>query len=121
MCTKPMTGSRMDARRTAGLRSFGLAPRSGALYQYFSGKEQLLAESDFVSVHPPLTADTRKMINDATLAKKRENKKALKARTAESRALEGRWQALVTTEVARLNEQGRNLPELGGNKQKFVK
>ncbi len=29
----------------------------------------LLAESDFVSVHPPLTPDTRRMINDATLAK----------------------------------------------------
>ncbi len=31
--------------------------------------DTLLAESDFVSVHPPLTPDTRRMINDATLAK----------------------------------------------------
>src|SRR5207247_476783 len=31
--------------------------------------ETLLAESDFVSVHPPLTSETRRMINDATLAK----------------------------------------------------
>jgi len=31
--------------------------------------DQLLAESDFVSVHPPLTPDTRRMIDDAALAK----------------------------------------------------
>ena len=31
--------------------------------------DQLLAESDFVSVHPPLTPETRKMINDAAFAK----------------------------------------------------
>ena len=29
----------------------------------------LLEESDFVSVHPPLTADTRKMINDAAFSR----------------------------------------------------
>jgi D-3-phosphoglycerate dehydrogenase len=31
--------------------------------------DALLAESDFVSVHPPLTPETRRMINDAALAK----------------------------------------------------
>ena len=31
--------------------------------------DTLLAESDFVSIHPPLIAQTRKMINDAALAK----------------------------------------------------
>ena len=30
--------------------------------------DQLLGESDFVSLHPPLTKDTRKMMNDETLA-----------------------------------------------------
>jgi D-3-phosphoglycerate dehydrogenase len=29
----------------------------------------LLAQSDFVSIHPPLTRDTRKMINDEALGK----------------------------------------------------
>ena len=33
------------------------------------GLDQLLAESDFVSVHPPLTPQTRKMIDDTALAK----------------------------------------------------
>jgi D-3-phosphoglycerate dehydrogenase / 2-oxoglutarate reductase len=31
--------------------------------------DELLAESDFVSVHPPLTPDTRRMMNDAAFAK----------------------------------------------------
>jgi D-3-phosphoglycerate dehydrogenase len=33
------------------------------------GFEDLLAQSDFVSIHPPLTRDTRKMINDEALGK----------------------------------------------------
>jgi len=31
--------------------------------------DQLLGESDFVALHPPLTKDTRKMMNDETLAR----------------------------------------------------
>src|SRR5215210_3707724 len=31
--------------------------------------DTVLAEADFVSIHPPLTRDTRKMINDEALAK----------------------------------------------------
>ncbi len=33
------------------------------------GIDALLAESDFVSLHPPLTPDTRKMMNDAAFSK----------------------------------------------------
>lgn len=33
------------------------------------GLDTLLADSDFVSLHPPLTQDTRKMMNDAAFAK----------------------------------------------------
>jgi D-3-phosphoglycerate dehydrogenase len=33
------------------------------------GLDTLLAESDFVSLHPPLTPDTRKMMNDAAFSK----------------------------------------------------
>src|SRR5215510_12422120 len=76
------------AGRTLGLVGFGNIARQVALRAAAFGMrvlyadpfvkegpgqkvelDALLAESDFVSLHPPLTPDTRKLMNDATFAK----------------------------------------------------
>ena len=60
------------------------APALGA-YQLgaeFAGKERVLRESDFISLHVPLLESTRHLIGEAELAKMKPGSDIAKARKA---------------------------------------
>ncbi len=63
----------MVARRAEGFGAkviyFNRKPVDGVNFEYKSNLEELLSVSDIVSLHVPLTAETRHLINGKTLAK----------------------------------------------------
>lgn len=63
----------MVARREGGFGAkviyFNRKPVEGVNFEYKNSLEELLAESDIVSIHVPLTEETRHLINGKNLAK----------------------------------------------------
>jgi len=63
----------MVARRAEGFGTrviyFNRKPIEGVSFEYKKSLEELLTESDIVSLHVPLTAETRHLINGKSLAK----------------------------------------------------